>query len=74
MVLSSAGDYTPIFSAVINWGYHRLTLAPGKMCPVSSKHRECTSKGLKHLFVHYLLLFHLPCNGNCQLFDSWSTV
>lgn len=50
MLLSSPGDYTLIFSAVINWGYHRLTLAVGKTCPVSSK-------GLKHLFVHYLLLF-----------------
>lgn len=50
MLLSSPGDYTLIFSAVINWGYHRLTLALGKMRPVSSK-------GLKHLFVHYLLLF-----------------
>lgn len=36
MLLSSPGDYTLIFSAVINWGYHRLTLAPGKMCPAST--------------------------------------
>lgn len=68
-------ETTPIFlEDLINWGYHMQSPWLCWKCvrlAVSLVSTEWISKDLKHLFVPYLLLFHLPWNGNCKCFDSW---
>lgn len=59
---------------LINWSYRAQSPWLKLKCvqlAVYMVSAEFISKHLKRGFVHYLVLFHLPWNGNCKHFDSW---